>query len=424
MKDTVQIQPGHCSEIDPRRLFSVAREVIAAPTQPLIHQGARFLYVSKGEGTLLLQGRGYRLREGTLVAIMPWQISEVTEVSAPLTYYLIRYQLDAVNLALKSLCSIAQDDEELLSRIEAAPVVICGGRGAERIDSIVGLLQAEPEDSDGGHSSAYAISLIIELMILFCRQGQGKEGRASAAAGGRSEAALLRYIYTHLNEKLTITELSAMFYMSEGSIRKYIREVSGLSFFDLLAEMRVTRTMNFLLYTDFTLEEIAGILGYVDASHMSKVFAARMDQGGGIPQNLPADIRAVRHTGDPQGLRYSVQHIPQLCRKTDGGIRSEGVWHQPRRIAAHAALPCGKEFRQLSELCASAAGLPPAHHHRRHHHLYRHRGGLQHRKVLHEKLPALHGDDAKQLPEGGAGRDGQINERKKKNGAWIHKPYA
>ena len=263
MKDTVQIQPGHCSEIDPRRLFSVAREVIATPTQPLIHQGARFLYVSKGEGTLLLQGRGYRLREGTLVAIMPWQISEVTEVSAPLTYYLIRYQLDAVNLALKSLCSIAQDDEELLSRIEAAPVVICGGRGAERIDSIVGLLQAEPEDSDGGHSSAYAISLIIELMILFCRQGQGKEGRASAAAGGRSEAALLRYIYTHLNEKLTITE------------------VSGLSFFDLLAEMRVTRTMNFLLYTDFTLEEIAGILGYVDASHMSKVFAARMGTKAG-----------------------------------------------------------------------------------------------------------------------------------------------
>ena len=264
MKDTVQIQPGHCSEIDPRRLFSVAREVIAAPTQPLIHQGARVLYVSKGEGTLLLQGRGYRLREGTLVAIMPWQISEVTEVSAPLTYYLIRYQLDAVNLALKSLCSIAQDDEELLSRIEAAPVVICGGRGAERIDSIVGLLQAEPEDSDGGHSSAYAISLIIELVILFCRQGQGKEGRASAAAGGRSEAAL-----------------SAMFYMSEGSIRKYIREVSGLSFFDLLAEMRVTRTMNFLLYTDFTLEEIAGILGYVDASHMSKVFAARMGTKAG-----------------------------------------------------------------------------------------------------------------------------------------------
>ena len=72
-----------------------------------------------------------------------------------------------------------------------------------------------------------------------------------------------------------------MFYMSEGSIRKYIREVSGLSFFDLLAEMRVTRTMNFLLYTDFTLEEIAGILGYVDASHMSKVFAARMGTKAG-----------------------------------------------------------------------------------------------------------------------------------------------
>lgn len=302
VKGTVQIQPGHCSEIDPRRLFSVSREVIAAPTRPLIHQGARFLYVSRGEGTLLLQGREYRLHEGTLAAIMPWQMSEVTEVAAPLTYYLIRYQLDAVNLALKSLCSIAQDGEEILSKMEAAPVAECGVRGAERIEDIVGLLQAEPEGSEGGHSSAYAMSLIIELMILFCRQG-----REGGAAAGGSEAALLRYIYTHLNEKLTIPELSAMFYMSEGSIRKYIREVSGLSFFDLLAEMRVTRTMNFLLYTDFTLEEIAGILGYVDASHMSKVFAARMGAKAGEYR------RTYRLVSEQCGIRETRRAYDIVC---------------------------------------------------------------------------------------------------------------
>ena len=51
---------------------------------------------------------------------------------------------------------------------------------------------------------------------------------------------------------------------------------SGLSFFDLLNEMRVGKTINYLLYTDFTLEELAEILGFVDSAHISKVFLARI----------------------------------------------------------------------------------------------------------------------------------------------------
>ena len=52
--------------------------------------------------------------------------------------------------------------------------------------------------------------------------------------------------------------------------------MTGLSFFDLLNEMRIGKTVNYLLYTDLTVEELAEILGYVDASHLSKVFSARV----------------------------------------------------------------------------------------------------------------------------------------------------
>ena len=64
--------------------------------------------------------------------------------------------------------------------------------------------------------------------------------------------------------------------MSESSISTYITRTTGLSFFDLLNEMRIGKTINFLLYTDFTLEELAEILGFVDSAHISKVFSARV----------------------------------------------------------------------------------------------------------------------------------------------------
>ena len=54
--------------------------------------------------------------------------------------------------------------------------------------------------------------------------------------------------------------------MSESSISNYITLTTGLSFFDLLNEMRVGKTINFLLYTNLTMEELAEILGFVDSS--------------------------------------------------------------------------------------------------------------------------------------------------------------
>ena len=52
--------------------------------------------------------------------------------------------------------------------------------------------------------------------------------------------------------------------------------MTGLTFTDLINEMKVARTANYLLYTDLTLDELAEILGYVDASHISKIFRARL----------------------------------------------------------------------------------------------------------------------------------------------------
>ena len=87
---------------------------------------------------------------------------------------------------------------------------------------------------------------------------------------------ILHYMYTHLGEKLTLAQLSRQFFLSESAISAYITQTTGLSFFDLLGEMRVGKSISFLLYTDLTMEQLAEILGFVDSSHISKVFSARL----------------------------------------------------------------------------------------------------------------------------------------------------
>lgn len=283
MADIIKMQTVNCSNIDQSRLCSLDLEVIDSPTMPLIHQSARFLLINQGKGTIKIQNIEYELKENSLVAILPWEISEVTSVEEPLQYYLLIYKFDILNQAIRSFYNV---DNELLNIIQEMPrlrVADCDPHRADKIRTIVLALRDElgiesavkimpPKPLSG----VYVTSLLTELIVLFLRAGnEGLPARESAVCPiDRSE--IFRYMYTHLNEKLTLKLLAHLFYMSESSISSYITQVTGLSFFDLLNEMRVGKTISYLLYTDFSLEELAEIMGYVDASHISKVFAARV----------------------------------------------------------------------------------------------------------------------------------------------------
>ena len=56
-------------------------------------------------------------------------------------------------------------------------------------------------------------------------------------------------IVLEVSTQITVSQFSRFFH--------HITKLTGLSFFDLQNEMRVGKTVNFLLYTDLTLKEMA-----------------------------------------------------------------------------------------------------------------------------------------------------------------------
>lgn len=231
----------------------------------------------------MIQNREYGLKPGAMVAILPWEISEVTKVELPLQYYILVYQFDALNEIIKSFYNTNNEPIDIIRRITDNPVVQFDKEQEEAVRNIFQTIRGEtgiestldptvPKEL----GNVYITSQLIALIVLFER-GSRKDGLALLSQRPNNDRReIFRYIYTHLNEKLTLKTLARIFYISESSISLYIAQMTGLSFSDLLNEMRIGKTINFLLYTDFTLEELAEILGYVDASHISKVFAARV----------------------------------------------------------------------------------------------------------------------------------------------------
>ncbi len=283
MRRTIRVQPATRSHLNISKPCSLDREVIREPTTPLIHSEARIWLIHSGRGVLKLQGETYTLEPGDVVCILPWQITDVTRVEEPLQYTLLIYDLDSVNRLMKAFYESDLLERGWLHSLSALPVLHCGGEAGKPVREIFAQLQEElglESTLDAPSPAPYGNILVMSSLVRLCvqlerirRQGQPVT-TAGEPAGDKSQ--ILRYMYVHLSEKLTLDMLSRLFYCSPSSISAYLTKATGLSFFDLLNEMRIGKTADYLLYTDLTLEELAEILGYVDASHISKVFSARV----------------------------------------------------------------------------------------------------------------------------------------------------
>ena len=265
------IQNLYCSQADYSQICRVAVETIGAPTTPMIHQMSRFWLFTGGRGTIVLQDRQYPVGPGTLVSVLPWQISDVVAVEEPLQYYLLTYYFDNVNMAVKALGQAGRTPLHLMEDMAAAPVAQCTPRETDELRLLLERLRQESGQSADPLGELYIANKLAEVVITFLRLGQARRQTGSRAI---EKSDILHYMYTHLGEKLTLAQLSRQFFLSESAISAYITQTTGLSFFDLLGEMRIGRSISFLLYTDLTMEQLAEILGFVDSSHISKVFSA------------------------------------------------------------------------------------------------------------------------------------------------------
>jgi YesN/AraC family two-component response regulator len=244
--------------------------------------------IKKGKGKMKLQGKEYDLGPGTVVSILPWQTSDVIQVTEPLQFYLLKYYFDGINNIVKSFYNISNKKINLIDQITKHPVIHCNMTQEKAMDELFLQIRneigSEIPNNDYGEKSLrdiYLANKLVEIVVQLYRMGGLLETGSENSEHTVSNTEIIQYMYNHLSEKLTLKELSAKFFICESSISHYIKSTTGLSFFDLLNEMRIAKTINFLLYTDFTMEELAEILGFVDSAHISKVFMARTGMKAG-----------------------------------------------------------------------------------------------------------------------------------------------
>lgn len=281
MKNIIHRQSDLYSGFDINKLCSIDTGVIDSPTKPLIHQRARFLFIQEGRAVLKIQGKDYKISRHCVAMIFPWEITEVIAVDEAIQFNILKYTFDIVYMLAATLGMINKDSESMVRNLERQHVLQVSASEWQKmmiilqeLEEELGLESVNVKDTPKKYSDEFCTGLLVHLLIQMNRAAAGNGTKREQGEFDKSE--ILRFIYLHLNEKLSIQMLAKKFYISQSSVRRYIQEMTGLTFNDLINEMRIAKTANYLLYTDFTLDELAEILGFVDASHISKIFQARV----------------------------------------------------------------------------------------------------------------------------------------------------
>ena len=207
------------------------------------------------------------------MGILPWYYTQIMEVREPIELDVIVFDIELINIFLKKTNEMFGSAMQIANSISENAYVILNEDDKKTVESIIKTLNQELHAFKNG--KAYANQMIciklMELSLIFEKSaGQGKKKLQKY-----NKIEIFHYIWTHLDEKLTLSRLAHIFYLSESNISKYIKEEIGLTFTSLTSLMKLTKLMGYLNFSEKSLEELSVILGFKDASHLLKFFKAK-----------------------------------------------------------------------------------------------------------------------------------------------------
>lgn len=284
-RDLQEIQEQYCSSYDKRKLCSYDIEFIDGPTRPLIHQQSRFWLFLSGKGSITINGNLYNVKKNTLVAVMPWDTTIINSIKEPLHFIKLVYNSDFLTTT-RDQYNVSHEFFSLINPMVENPVIDLSNEEAKLINSIMDDIKQEvgteslyDVPKEKALSELFVSNKLVELIIAYVRIVSKVDMKRIDGKTYELDdrPTIFKYIYSHISQDISLKSLSEIFYMSESSISKYIVDVTGLNYTDLVNEMRITKTIDLLTYTDMSLSDIAELVGFSDASHLIKVFTPRMN---------------------------------------------------------------------------------------------------------------------------------------------------
>lgn len=284
-KKYITLQDSFSSSMTDSNLISFDIQSDNGRTLPLMHKHSRFLYILEGEGKIKIQDKVYKMTPGAVISILPWQTSEIIEVEKNISYYLLVYNFNLINIYTKSQLNLNKEDVDFIKCLYSSESALYDLEACDKIEEIFEDIRKEVGvhslnliiHTNKKFSTIYLMCKITELLIIYMRYINDDDNFGESVAAKPEN--IFMYMFLNSSKDISLEVLSKIFLMSESAISQYIKDVTGLGFLDILHEIRIYKAKFLLSHTDMTLKEIAKAVHYSDPAQLSKVFQSKQAIG-------------------------------------------------------------------------------------------------------------------------------------------------
>ena len=160
------------------------------------------------------------------------------------------------------------NDTKILSRLDDLKgVITLPNEISRRIFKLLNILLQEQDNEDEYHES-YVSGVLTEMLVLILRS----ECNPSNSYSGMKFETIIDYVKMNCREKISLTGISEMFFLSEAHLSRIFRKNTGFTFTQYVNYQRIIYAQKCLCNRKMPISEIATESGFDNLTHFGRVF--------------------------------------------------------------------------------------------------------------------------------------------------------
>lgn len=142
-------------------------------------------------------------------------------------------------------------------------------RSNAQLEHIFYELYSIPQEVQKGY---YKIKVLEILLFLSCLNEEKNDEKLCSSAQVAIAKEVCRYLTVHMDERITIEDLSSIFHVSQTVLKNSFKMVYGMSVYSFIRKEKMENAATMLKNTDKTVLEIANLHGYENGSKFASAF--------------------------------------------------------------------------------------------------------------------------------------------------------
>lgn len=278
----------HKTQID--LVYYNKQESLFTPSH--IHKEFEVLMVKKIPLKVNVQGEEFILDEEDIVIINP-QVVHSTLAKLNHLQYLIQFNFPTI--------LDEKDVKNIFSYNYKKPYMIFK-KGEENYDELAYyILNIHKSNTDDSYSTDYIKGYFYHLYAFFQKIGFMEPQTIDTSKKGYDKIhKITDYINENYAENITLESLSRDFYINPSYLCRLFKEVTNLTIFEYLNQIRVKNAELFLTSTDKSIMEISQLLGFSSQTYFNRVFKS-------IMMLTPSEYRKQQFDRDRKWLRIETK---------------------------------------------------------------------------------------------------------------------